>query len=108
ERRKRKMGNEEENEEAKMEKFFALIRSIREVQERMTRGLGKSKEAEKKATKEKAVQVWTPSFRPEDFMEEAPSRGPQTDISGSSDTQNKIKEDDKEDGGDGLDLKLSL
>ncbi|CAK9146383.1 unnamed protein product [Ilex paraguariensis] len=103
--RKRKMENEEENEEENMEKFFTLIRSIREVRERMTRGVGKSNEAEQKATEteEKAVQVWMPSFRPEDFMEEAPSKGPETDIAGVSKTH-----DDKEDGGDGLDLELSL
>ncbi|CAK9185974.1 unnamed protein product [Ilex paraguariensis] len=104
ERRKRKMDSEVENEEEKTEKFFALIRSTRELRELMTGRVDQTKEADKKATEEKAVEVWTPSFRPEDFMEEAPSKSPQIDIASASETQDKTKED----GGDGLDLKLAL
>ncbi|CAK9146384.1 unnamed protein product [Ilex paraguariensis] len=83
-----------------------MDKRTRELRERMTGGVGKSKGAEKKATEteEKAVQAWRPSFRPEDFMEEVPSKGPETDIAGASETTDKIKEDEA----DGLDLKLSL
>ncbi|XP_057439064.1 uncharacterized protein LOC130730931 [Lotus japonicus] len=57
ERRKRKLEAEEENEEQKMEKFFALIKSTKEAHDLLS-----SKE------KTKAKCIWNPTFQPEDFI----------------------------------------
>ncbi|KAG4909926.1 hypothetical protein AAZX31_20G083900 [Glycine max] len=59
ERRKRRMEREEESEEQQMEKFFALIKSTKDVRDR----LSKQKE------EEKAKGGWKPTFQPEDFMD---------------------------------------
>ncbi|KAK7392109.1 hypothetical protein VNO78_20536 [Psophocarpus tetragonolobus] len=60
ERRKRKMEREEESEEQQMEKYLALIKSTKDVRDRL------SKEKEE----EKAKGVWKPTFQPEDFMDD--------------------------------------
>lgn len=57
-RRKRKLEEEEENEEQKMEKFFALIRS--------TKDLLSNKEKTVEEKKEKGI--WNPTFQLEDFI----------------------------------------
>ncbi|RDX69522.1 hypothetical protein CR513_51353, partial [Mucuna pruriens] len=54
------MEKEEESEEQQMEKFFALIKSTKDVRDRL------SKEKEE----EKAKGVWKPTFQPEDFMDD--------------------------------------
>lgn len=60
---------EEEDDEIKMEKFFALVRSIRESRE----GLRRFGETENGSSKVKnRVGVWTPQFQIEDFMEVDP------------------------------------
>lgn len=110
ESKKRKMENEEEDEEEKMNKFFALLRSTREMRDRMMGRVGKSPEAKgKKGEGEK------PSFQPEDFMEGAnhyhQSKGTQPNpLPGSSKREDEAKQEDKREGSgnDGLDLKLSL
>ncbi|XP_061346001.1 protein NIM1-INTERACTING 3 [Gastrolobium bilobum] len=61
ERRKRKIiENEEESEEQQLEKFFALIKSTKDIRDRL------SKEKEE----EKAKGVWNPTFQPEDFIDD--------------------------------------
>lgn len=82
-RKKRKIdaepagGGEEESEEQKMEKFFALIRSTREVHDHL-RGGGplfseeseKSREDRRKAEEDRPgprESAWNPTFQPEDF-----------------------------------------
>ncbi|KAK6915704.1 NPR1/NH1-interacting protein [Dillenia turbinata] len=108
ERKKRKV-DREDNEEEKMEKFFALIRSTKEVRDHLL-GEGselKEKEKEKEEKKEAAEgekqrAVWNPTFQPEDFMENPPQHqtgGPSeqeetpADQPGTS-KQNEAKEDD--------------
>ncbi|KAI9082628.1 hypothetical protein K1719_035497 [Acacia pycnantha] len=60
---------EEEDDEIKMEKFFALIRSIRESRE----GLRRFGETQNGSSKLKnRVGVWKPQFQIEDFMEADP------------------------------------
>ena len=106
---------EEEDEEEKIQKFFALLRSTRDVRNRIMRSADKSREGagKRKGGEEKlAVQVWIPSFQPEDFMEgadhhQSDKAGPQSSLGGSK-REDEAKEGEKEGGNDGLDLKLSL
>ncbi|KAF3943463.1 hypothetical protein CMV_029985 [Castanea mollissima] len=119
-RKKRKMEEEgkEENEEEKMEKFFALIRSTREVRDLLMRtGANSTEKEEKKVEKDKEVMVWNPMFQPEDFIEEDEDEDNDKpkNIPGAksqADPSNKEEKDEEEDkegrGGDGLDLNLSL
>ena len=119
ERKKRKMveeEGEEENEEEKMEKFFALIRSTREVRDLLMRNGANSTEKEgKKVEKDKEIMVWNPMFQPEDFIEEDEDNDKSKNTPGAksqagpSNKEEKDKEEDKEGRvGDGLDLNLSL
>ncbi|CAL5341049.1 unnamed protein product [Camellia sinensis] len=102
ESRQRKVGKDEDEEE-KMEKFFALIRSTRDVRKRMViTDIEEEKKKKKKGEEEKLpVGVWNPSFQPEDFMEGG--GGSQASLAGPSKRQDETLEEDK-----GLDLKLSL
>ncbi|KAK4282701.1 hypothetical protein QN277_014046 [Acacia crassicarpa] len=60
-RRKRRLeGEEEDTEEQKMEKFFALIRSTKEVRDRISNN--------KKLEEDKFKNVWNPTFQPGDFI----------------------------------------
>lgn len=56
---------QQEEEEAKMEEFFALIRSTRDIQERLTRSRSVLQESSNPNQREPTV--WTPRFEPEDF-----------------------------------------
>ncbi|KAL2491182.1 NPR1/NH1-interacting protein [Abeliophyllum distichum] len=64
------MEDEENDEEKKMELFFALIKSTRQVHEKLMKrdqkGIEKPNEY-----KPPVAAVWNPCFRPEDFMEDA-------------------------------------
>lgn len=78
---KRKLQNEElqeqENEEEKVEQFFALIRNTKEMHDRLRKSEGLKEEKEKKMEQEKAKAAaaarvsaaWNPTFQAEDFME---------------------------------------
>ncbi|KAK7259017.1 hypothetical protein RIF29_24611 [Crotalaria pallida] len=70
ERRKRKIENEEESEEEKMERFFALIKSTKDVRDLL---FNKEKTDNKKVSdddeKAKGISTWVPKFQPEDFIE---------------------------------------
>lgn len=123
-RKRRKIGSEEggqdgggdgADEEEKMETFFALIRSAKDVLQRVAREPRERVRQEEEERAKKAA-VWTPTFRPEDFA------GDDKSLSGSvSGVQpgpsNSRKEEEEEDGkakrekqkeDDDLDLKLSL
>lgn len=116
ERRKRKI--EEENEEAKIEEFFALIRSTREIRDRLRRN---SNQDNKKKTSDhnyhnKAINgsVWNPTFRIEDFLEDHKTtpvvirigqEGPSNQKEGK---EEGIYHKEQDKGDNGLDLNLSL
>ncbi|KAI3445456.1 hypothetical protein Pfo_002121, partial [Paulownia fortunei] len=117
EKKKRKMvdADQEENEEEKMEKFFALIKSTREVRERMvTAGENKEKVGGDKpqaaATAAMAMGAWNPTFRLEDFMEAPPPVPPpateKAAEAGPSTEGEKQESDEKSE--KELDLNLSL
>ncbi|XP_027102501.1 uncharacterized protein [Coffea arabica] len=83
ERKKRKMDDaeaEEDNEEEKMETFFALIRSTRDIRERMVMSnadrLRLEEDQKKRANHDqnKPSAVWNPTFQPGDFMEDQPAQ----------------------------------
>ncbi|KAJ7977829.1 protein NIM1-INTERACTING 1-like [Quillaja saponaria] len=111
ERKKRKLENEkeEEEEEETMEEFFALIRSTKQVRDRIRCGSNELKEKE-----EKEGGIWKPSFQPEDFMEDD-KLSKSTDQAEPSNRKQKaavaekeVDKEDKEKEGNGLDLNLSL
>ncbi|XXG83772.1 hypothetical protein AAC387_Pa10g1454 [Persea americana] len=91
--------DEEEDEEEKMEKFFATIRSIRAAKESW-----REEPVAKKMRKEDKA-VWTPSFQLEDFMKEILMKSPERSPGPSKKDDH---EDDKDNGDDSLNLKLSL
>ncbi|KAL9427043.1 hypothetical protein AB3S75_033765 [Citrus x aurantiifolia] len=125
---KRKLQNEElqeqENEEEKVEQFFALIRNTKEMHDHLRNSEGVKEEKEKEMDQEKkAAKVsaaWNPTFQPEDFME-----GDINNINGSknflsenqqvgSSSKSQENEEEKEkaearkEANNELDLKLSL
>ncbi|XAR61454.1 hypothetical protein NMG60_11035160 [Bertholletia excelsa] len=112
--------NDDEDEEEKIEKFFALVRGIREAREHILKASSadgillfeqqsnKNKKM-KNGEEEKAKALpWNPSFQPEDFSQDdlllkispiTPCADSSQIVQGSSHKQD-IK--------DGLDLRLSL
>ncbi|RDY06433.1 hypothetical protein CR513_09578, partial [Mucuna pruriens] len=66
ERRKRKIENEEENEEQKMETFFSLIKRTKDVRDRLYK-----EKTDKKIEGERGRSsiIWNPTFQPEDFID---------------------------------------
>ncbi|KAL2254208.1 UNVERIFIED_CONTAM: hypothetical protein Sindi_0215500 [Sesamum indicum] len=103
---------EEENEEEQIEKFFALIKSTREVRERMATA-GETKEkaaADRPQPAGGAAAVWNPTFRLEDFMEAAPPPSPPMEKAAEAgpSTDGGKQESDEKSGDKGLDLNLSL
>lgn len=114
ERKKRKIQDEEEDEEEKIEKFFALIRSTRQVCE-LLRGSSngpqkKDQNKNQEGDREKGTGgVWNPTFQPEDFLDQDDKNTGAVPGAGPSKIQQQQQEEKKEDkGGIGLDLKLSL
>ncbi|XP_061373642.1 NRR repressor homolog 3-like [Gastrolobium bilobum] len=99
---------QEQEDEAKMETFFALVKSIRESRDRWisfrSGDHSKNKMSKNIVNKEEnRVEVWKPTFQLEDFAQEDLSV---TLLAGSSSQSNNChKEEDAE---KGIDLKLSL
>ena len=134
ERRKRKLESEEENEEQKMEKFFALIKSTKDVRDLLFNKEKTDKKVDEEGLKGKAT--WTPTFQPEDFIDygefgRSNVSTPHADAGPSEKEEQKVKEvimeeehlqeaapgaaapapelnEEKEKAGDHLDLNLSL
>ncbi|KAG2697767.1 hypothetical protein I3760_07G120800 [Carya illinoinensis] len=109
--------HEDEDEEQKIEKFFALIENIREARDRLVlngsnafiSGTEKKKNQiiKVKAADHKQVAVWKPSFQREDFMERAPlfNCPPHVTFLGSAQRKEEAQKEITE---EGLDLTLSL
>ncbi|ESW35297.1 hypothetical protein PHAVU_001G223400 [Phaseolus vulgaris] len=66
ERRKRKIENEEENEELKMERFFALVKRTKDVRDRLYK---ENKDDNKKMDEVRERSIWNPKFEVEDFID---------------------------------------
>ncbi|XWS46515.1 hypothetical protein CRYUN_Cryun14cG0073600 [Craigia yunnanensis] len=114
--KKRKISHDDDDEEEKMEKFYALIKSIREARDRLI--MNKEAADHQSKTKkqkleedQKQVVVWKPSFEREDFMEEADQvKKPPVMSFASSSSQSKEGSDNnqKQEVKEELDLSLSL
>lgn len=113
--------DQDEDEEEKIKKFFALVRSTREVRELMVKSANKLQEEEEKKKGEEdksSMAVLNPSFHLEDFIEGGGGKSkfpdqasPEAGPSSKRQDDETEKEEDKEGGGGdhhGLDLKLSL
>ncbi|EOX95381.1 hypothetical protein QUC31_005008 [Theobroma cacao] len=102
--------DDEDDEKETMEKFYALVKSIREARDRLM--INNSEAAETRSKKRKLeevkqVVVWKPSFQHEDFMEEAQLRKPPVRVASTSRSKEGT-DDQKEEVKEGLDLSLSL
>ncbi|KAL9360263.1 hypothetical protein Peur_048386 [Populus x canadensis] len=111
---------DEENEEEKIERFFALITGIREARDRLMNVSdpalkpeidGKNKKRKLEEEK-KQVTVWKPLFQREDFMAETeklkdliPAAAVSTSLVDSSQRKEAVKNDENK---ASLDLNLSL
>ncbi|KAM2716202.1 hypothetical protein EV2_045712 [Malus domestica] len=105
--KKRKM----EDEEEKIEKFYALIRSTREVRQLLrgnSNGLKEKKDEKKEDSK--AAGGWNPTFQPEDVLEDVKISGHHGGGSSKAKQEEEEEEDKKEEDkeGNGLNLNLSL
>ncbi|XP_043726240.1 protein NIM1-INTERACTING 1 [Telopea speciosissima] len=69
---------EEEDEEEKIERFFALIRSFRDVRDsaRKRELNNDTKKKDKEAEKKSGKSLWVPSFKREDFAEQIEFKTP--------------------------------
>ncbi|PKI44541.1 protein NIM1-INTERACTING 1 [Punica granatum] len=109
--RKRKVEDEEESEEEKMEKFFALIRSTREMRDRLRGG---TSEPERENKEGKAGLVWKPTFEPGDFVDDDKSKSKSikapaaAEPEGPSESRKDQEEDKTGTNSRGFDLNLSL
>jgi hypothetical protein len=102
---------DEQEEEAKMEKFFALIKSFREARnyrrKELMNDLEKKKNNNKKMKRVDGEQSsWVPKFEWEDFTKEVEFIKPPL-IFPAPCNEEKDKKDQREDES-GLDLKLTL
>ncbi|KAL3591054.1 hypothetical protein D5086_009694 [Populus alba] len=101
--------DDDDDEEEKMEKFFALLRSTKQMHDQIRRNsnirIFKEKEEIRKVGEEKvSIVAWNPSFLPEDFLEDGKDSQA---AAGPSKRKEAEKKDDGEEG-TALDLKLSL
>ncbi|KAJ6400919.1 hypothetical protein OIU84_016359 [Salix udensis] len=110
---------DEENEEEKIEKFFALINGIREARDRLMNAPDLALKLEMDASngnkrkleeKKKQFTVWKPSFQREDFMEETEMirNPPAAAASALVDSSQRKEVTEKDDRRESLDLNLSL
>lgn len=99
ERRKRKnLENErlqkEEDEDEKMERFFALIRSTKDIRDRL---LARSSRILEENNRDSGPSsIWNPSIHPPDFMEIA---GPSSTSKSNKQQHREEEEDDEREGG---------
>ncbi|KAJ6729327.1 PROTEIN NIM1-INTERACTING 3-LIKE [Salix viminalis] len=122
--KKRKLFNDdldEEDEEEKIERFFALIKGIREARDRLMNvpdpalkpEMDGKNQKRKLEEEKKQVTAWKPLFQREDFMEETeklkeliPAAAVSSSLVDSSDQRKEaVKNDDNK---ASLDLNLSL
>jgi len=108
----------EENEEEKIEEFFALIKGIREARDRLMNVSDPAlkleidtKNNKRKLEEEtKKFTVWKPSFQREDFMEETEMIRtlPAAVASALVDSSQRKEVTEKDEHKESLDLNLSL
>ncbi|KAJ1425622.1 NPR1/NH1-interacting protein [Sesbania bispinosa] len=123
--KKRKFCSEEDgaeqDEEAKMETFFALVRSMRETRNRWINFRSGDSSNKKKISKNDitgdieenrsvTIATWKPTFQLEDFAEEEANKkcGKPEYPALASDQSNSCAAAKKDDADKGIDLRLSL
>lgn len=113
ERKKRKMEYEEEDEDEQIEKFFALIKSTRQLRDLLRGSSNGPKEKRDQKNKEQGQEkaaggAWNPAFQPEDFLDQDDKGTSAGHGAGPSKIQEEEEEKKEDKGGVSLDLKLSL
>lgn len=114
ERKKRKIEYEEKDEDEQIEKFFALIKSTRQLRDLLRGSSNGPKEKRDQKKKEEGQEkaaggTWNPAFQPEDFLDQDGKGTSAGNGAGPSKIQEEEEEGKKEDKeGVSLDLKLSL
>nr|DAD33005.1 TPA_asm: hypothetical protein HUJ06_011856 [Nelumbo nucifera] len=101
----RYLGGEEAEEEEKMERFFALIRSFKDARDRLMNGLHeriKVDDRPRKKVKRVSDPAWVPSFEWEDFREIIEFEAT------TSKRKSQKKEEKEVESWGGLDLNLNL
>ena len=104
-------GEDEEQEDQKMEQFFALIRNFQEARNRRKDELRQRDEKIKNKRQNKIRRLddeqssWIPTFEWEDFTEEIEFRRPPIIF---PTPYNKKDDNKKQEEDDGLDIKLTL
>ncbi|KAF5175392.1 hypothetical protein FRX31_035022 [Thalictrum thalictroides] len=108
--KKRKVDGEDE-EEDKVEKFYALIRSTKDLRDCLSVVNGCTKEENKEEEVDKQLPVWTPRFEYEDFKvidDNNVRTSPSPPTQAPTTRGGKAKEEHAEDSSSNLSLKLSL
>lgn len=106
EKKKRKM--EEAEDEEKIEKFFALIKSTREVRERLV-AAPEARETPAAGKPQSAPAPWNPTFVLEDFVEAPPQPPPPPEAEQAGTSREGEKQESGEGSGNkGLELDLNL
>lgn len=97
ERRKRKKEKieivEDEEEEEKMNKFYALIRSTRELREHLitTTSAVAGEQIQNPIAPAATARVWNPAFQPEDFVDPCHNRAAVAAVVAAVDAVNRSK-----------------
>ncbi|KAK6937234.1 NPR1/NH1-interacting protein [Dillenia turbinata] len=115
-RESERTGQDDREEEEKMETFYAIVRSFQEARNRRKMELQELEEEEERKKRRKRLKkpeskTWVPSFKLGDFTEEIEFRRPPLMSSGSlcqTFSSGNKKGNEKEEDGSGLDLKLKL
>ncbi|XAR61453.1 hypothetical protein NMG60_11035158 [Bertholletia excelsa] len=112
-----------EEEDEKMDKFFALIKSFRDARHRRMEELKKqnttqnspdNKNKKRKAEhgqgqdQDRGQPSWVPSFQLEDFLQEVEFRSPPLTFPAPRNNRNFQQQSDEIDKDTGLDLRLTL
>ncbi|CAI9774260.1 unnamed protein product [Fraxinus pennsylvanica] len=112
----RNAGEDAEDDETKIDEFFALIRNIRDIRNQLNDQTEKVHNNRKRKSNSdsddhhrKSTSAWVPAFQWEDFTTEVEFRRPSSVLPSPCNNGNEIiKKDDEVNGSSGLDLKLTL
>ncbi|XWS76695.1 hypothetical protein CRYUN_Cryun01aG0199800 [Craigia yunnanensis] len=97
--------NDDDEEEEKINTFFTLVRNIRDAHNQMLIGSQDTKEEKEKAKEKEIKSTWIPSFKWEDFADDAHLRNNIVTFPSSSKIEEqKSKTEEHQE----LDLNLSL
>lgn len=104
-KRKISLEQEEENEEEKIERFFGLVKSSREIRELLMMRKQELKVENEGTRVDPVAAVWCPTFRPEDFGVAPVRSSPRQE---TAEPSSGVARGNLEEKGLDLDLNLSL